>query len=377
MFQYFGRLQLLAEGGGAAGSAAGENGQAAAGPANTGEIDTAAAGLTGRLAELGVPQDKIAKRQKALERRSAARGQQTQQRTREPEKRTPEAGTAVPAETPKEAATVSRQEEAVGSGAPSEAAAGDAAVSGKEEGPAAGAKRLSWDEIKADPEYKAAYDREMQTAIKGRLGSARTAEERYGKIAPALEVLAGYYELDADPEKLDLDALAKRVTEDDRYYEDRAFAEGRTVAAVRERDMQARRERDLREQTIRQHYEGLRRQEAALKERYPTFDLQAELQNPAFARMVAPGSLVPLEDVYFAVHRQEILAAQKEAAEKAAAESMSRSIQAGQQRPVENGATPQAASQSTVNYRDPKYRAALKRQIYEAAARGEKLYPTR
>ena len=59
------------------------------------------------------------------------------------------------------------------------------------------------------------------------------------------------------------------------------------------------------------------------------------------------------------------------------AEQMANSIRSGQARPVENGTSAQAPSNTTFDYAHAsrEQRDALKRRIREAAAQGKKLYP--
>ena len=106
--------------------------------------------------------------------------------------------------------------------------------------------------------------------------------------------------------------------------------------------------------------------------------LYPELQNPVFARMTAPGTgIMSVEDAYRAVHRKEIEAAQSQVIAQRTAEKISNSIQAGSRRPDENGTSGQSASVTTFDYSraSKEQREALKREIYAAKARGEKLYP--
>lgn len=233
-------------------------------------------------------------------------------------------------------------------------------------------KRLTWEEIKADPEYQAEYQKEMQKTVNGRLKQSKAAEEMLGKVKPALEVLAGYYKMDgSDLDKMDLDAFVKAVTEDRTYYEDRSVAEGKSVEVVMEEAAQARKARDVREENLRRHYVSLREQETRLRQTYPNFDLNVEMQNPAFARMTAPGSLLTLEQAYNAVHHSEIVAAAQERAKKEAAEALSKSVQAGQARPQEAGRSAAPAPVPTEDVRSKEYRDRIKRQMREAEARGQ------
>jgi hypothetical protein len=242
--------------------------------------------------------------------------------------------------------------------------------------------RMSWDEIMADPEY----NKQMQLTVQSRLKNAKASEEALSKLAPALELLARRHGLDA--ENMDYEAIAKAINDDDAYYEDKALEMGVTLETAKRIDQQERdharqqREeaRNLEQQKLQNHFMKLEQQGESLKKVFPNFDLRTELQNPAFARMTAPGTgLMSVEDAYRAVHRKEIEAAQSQVIAQRTAEKMSNAIQAGSRRPDENGTSGQSASVTTFDYSkaSKEQREALKREIYAAKARGEKLYPGR
>jgi hypothetical protein len=230
-----------------------------------------------------------------------------------------------------------------------------------------------------DPEY----NKQMQAVVQSRLKTAKTAEENLAKLTPAVELLARKYNL--DPANMDYDALTKAINDDDDYYEEKALEMGVPVETAKkidkmERDNareQAQAERTLQEQKIQQHLINLEQQGEALKKVFPNFDLRTELQNPAFARMTSPNVGISVEDAYYAVHRNEIQAASMQITAQKTAEKISNSIQAGNRRPDESGTSSQAPSVSIFNYRTAsrEQREALKKQIRDAAARGEKLYP--
>jgi hypothetical protein len=241
-------------------------------------------------------------------------------------------------------------------------------------------KRMTWDEIMADPEY----NQKMQATIKARLKNAGAAEEAIAKMAPAIEVLARRH--GQDPANPDYEALAKAISDDDSYYEEMALEQGVTVETAKRLDQEARdrarqqrdQQRTLEEQQIRDHFVSLEKQAESLKKVFPGFDLRAELKNDAFARMLAPGKgIMSVEDAYYAVHRKEIDAARSQVIAQQTAQNISNAIQAGTRRPSENGTTGQAPSVTTFDYSkaNRQQREALKAQIYAAAARGEKLYP--
>lgn len=325
-------LQLFADGTGAAG----EGGEGA----STGENGSAAAEQ--RLLELGVPADKIRKRAKYAVKKAE-----------------PAEQSALPQEQPE--AQAKEQ------------------VAAAEEVPTEEKPKPTWEELMADPDYNG----KMQEVVKARLRETKASEEAMKKLMPALEVLARKHGL--DPENLDYDALNKAISDDNSMYEEKALEMGVSVETAKRMDQlerdsaraQREQERTLEQQKIQQHIQKLEQQGEALKKVFPKFDLRKELQNPAFARMTAPNIGISVEDAYYAVHRNEIQAAAMQVTAQETAKKISNSIQSGQRRPVENGVSGQAASVTTFDYRSAsrEQREAIKRQIREAAARGEKVYP--
>lgn len=317
-------LQLFADGtgdGGAA-SATGENGDAAGHQ---------------RLQELGVPASKIRNRSYKLPTKAAA--------------------PAVPSES-----------------APQAEAPQDDAAPEPTEG-----KRMTWDEIMADPEY----NEQMQKTMKARLKTAGTAEENLGKLGSVLPTLAKYYGLDA--ENLDHAALAEAIGKDDRFIEERAMQNGVDPSVQRKLDEydvlktqnEQQRQMTLQQQMMQQHFMNLEQQAAAMKNVYPNFDLRTEMQNPKFARLVAPNSPISVEDAYYAVHRQELQQKSMQIAAQKTATQISNAIRSNTMHPSENGTSSQAPSVTRFDYSkaSPKEREAFKQRIREASARGEKLYP--
>lgn len=331
-------LQYFAEG--ASGDGGASSGEGAVAQAATGDNATAAAEQ--RLRELGVPEAKIRKRASKIA--SKLPPVQTAKTEAIEEPSAPATETAPTEETKESAPT-----------------------------------RMTWEEIMADPEY----NKEMQSVIKSRIRSEKSATENLEKLMPAIELLAKKHNL--DPKNMDYDALAKAISEDDSLYEDKALEMGVSVDTVKkldqmERDNErttAQQEQTVREQMIQQHLTKLEQQGEEMKKVFPNFDLRKELQNPAFARMTAPGVGISVEDAYYAVHRNEIQAASMQVTAQKTAEKLSNSIQAGSRRPDEAGTSSKATSVSTFDYSkaSKEQRAAFKRDLKMRLARGEKVYP--
>ena len=235
--------------------------------------------------------------------------------------------------------------------------------------------RMSWDEIMADPEY----NKQMQAVVQSRLRSAKGAEETLGKLTPALELLARQHNL--DPANIDYDALAKAISDDESFYEDKALEMGVSIETAKKMDQKERNDareqreqaRTLEEQKFQQHIMKLEQQAEAMKKVFPNFDLRTELQNPNFARMTSPNVGISVEDAYYACHRKELQTAAMQVAAQKTAQKISNDIQAGNRRPSENGTSGQAPSVTTFDYRSmsPEAKKALKDRIRS----GEKIYP--
>lgn len=341
-------LQLFAgEGGGAAGNggAGASGGEGGEGGAVAGVNDGLAA-EDQRLLELGVPEEKLRKRAK----RANARLPEGAVRTAPKETAQPQEQVATAEENPTEEKTE-----------------------------ATTPTRMSWDEIMADPEY----NKQMQSVVQSRLRSAKQAEESLAKLTPALELLARRHGL--DEKNMDYDAIAKAINDDDSYYEDLALEKGVTLETAKRLDQQERetarvqreQARNLEQQRLQNHYMKLDQQGEALKKVFPNFDLRTELRNPVFARMTSPNMGMSVEDAYYAVHRKEIDAARSQVIAQQTTQKISNQIQSGSRRPDENGTSGQSASVTTFDYAKASkaQRDALKKQIYAARARGEKVYP--
>ena len=336
MHNKFKWLQLFADGTGEGGAAdSGVTSPAAAGQ-DTGVNASAVAGQTveptqaDRLRELGVPESKL-KRAKYSQKAAPQKQQET---------------------------------------ASQAAAAGTQEVTEEAKDTA---KRLSWDEIMADPEYNG----EMQKVVKAAKEKLKTSAEALEKLAPAIQLIAKKYGVDAS----DYDAVSKAVVDDDAYYEERAMELGVTTDVAKQLDksekmMRAAEEQQqkfINEQKLMEHIGKLNRQAIELQQKYPDFNLGKELNNPTFARLTAPDLNLPLEDAYELVHREEIKENIRQAALKASIQQVSNAVQSNKNRPNNGVSKSSNASVQTFNYQNATkaQREALKARIRS----GEKIFP--
>ena len=189
--------------------------------------------------------------------------------------------------------------------------------------------------------HKDAYNAKVNEIIRDRLKSSKESEEKLGKLNPLLEVLGKKYNVDP----ADIDQMTKVIGDDDSLYEKEAMERGmdvptyRTVRQLEQENERYRRQEQqtVQEQRMRQHFDGLARQAEELKQMYPSFDLMTEMKNPVFARLTAPNGGIDVRTAYEVVHRDELRGAEMQFAVQKSAERMSKAIQSGSRRPVENG----------------------------------------
>lgn len=211
-----------------------------------------------------------------------------------------------------------------GEGAAPGASEGEAGTSGADREASAQVTGCTWEQLKADPEFRAEADRILER---------NNAERTPGRPRSG---------------------AAESLSQED-------FA----AAAL--------------DPVVARHFSELERQAEALRTLVPGFDLGRELANPAFARLTAPGTGISVEDAFYALHRQELQQAAMQVAAQKTAQLLSDAVRSGSYRPREHGVSAQGASVTGFDYRaaSPQQKAALKKRIREAAARGEKLYPGR
>ena len=226
--------------------------------------------------------------------------------------------------------------------------------------------------------YKADYDARVQATIRDRL---KGSNERMNKLNPIIEAVAQRYGMDtSDLDKLDLNALSEKIAGDTSQYEKEAIETGipaETIAKVKKLEMieaqQARAAKTAQEHArIEQHYNMLKQQGDELKGLYPGFNLEAELQNPAFVRLTAPGVGIDVRTAYEVVHRDEMRGAEMQFAAQKSAQKIAASVQANARRPAENGIS---GSTGAVTKSDPSaWTKADRAEIKRRVSRGEKIY---
>lgn len=201
-------------------------------------------------------------------------------------------------------------------------------------------KEESFDDL-IKGKYKDAFGEKVQGIIRERLKGNQENEDKLNKLTPLLEMLGKKYNVDPT----DYDRMAAVIGDDDSLYEAEAMERGmdvqtfKTVRQLEQANEQYKKqeERSIQEQRMRQHFDGLAQQAQQVRQLYPSFDLMTEMKNPTFFRLTAPNSGIDVRTAYEVVHRDELRGAEMQFAVQKSAERMSKAIQSGSKRPVENG----------------------------------------
>lgn len=226
-------------------------------------------------------------------------------------------------------------------------------------------------------EYKDVYGEKVKGIVHDRLRSSKQEqaknEAKLAELAPVLETLAKKYNIDPTDTK----ALAKAIEDDDEYYAEEAMNRGIPVDELKAEKKMKRENETLRRQLkAREARDNADRQYAAweaqaskAKELYPAFDLNAELKNEAFVRLL--NANIDVTTAYQVLHQDEIIPAAMQYAAKAAASQAAKSAAANAARPVENGVAKRSAA--VVKDDVSKLSKADRAEINRRVARGEKI----
>lgn len=223
-----------------------------------------------------------------------------------------------------------------------EASEGGSPVAGEEAENAPDPKeRLSvWKDL-IQGEYKDLFTQETQRIINQRFKQTKGLEEQVNQMQPVIDMMMARYNIQGN----DVNALRSAIESDESQWVDAADQMGMSVDQYmkfnrlqRENQALQRIEAQRQRDAAAQQYLAQWNQEAEnLKQRFPTFDLNQEIQNPNFARLLTAN--VPMETAFMAVHADDIVSQAMVTTAKATEEKVANNIRANGQRPSENGAS--------------------------------------
>lgn len=222
-------------------------------------------------------------------------------------------------------------------------------------------------------EYKDEFGARVQKIVSERLKDSKDAQTKLERQASAISAMAAYYGLDAE----DYEGITRAIDNDSRLWEEEADRAGIPVEKYREfkkterENAQLRRQMDdirAKEEAART-YAGWMEQAEAAKKFYPSLDLNAEIGNAQFMRLLRGG--VDVRTAYEVVHRDDIYPAIMEHTAKQVEEKITNNIAAKGTRPVENGAG--GTSAAVIRNDVSQFTKADRDEIRRRVARGEKI----
>lgn len=217
--------------------------------------------------------------------------------------------------------------------------------------------------IKSD-EYKDEHQAYMQKTIGDRLKKYNGIEDENSKMRDVLGLVASKYGLDPTAEDF-MDAISKRIEDDDSYYEqyaldhDMSTEEAKKVVSLERKVEKMNQEKQAREaerfeneqkaQAIAK-YQHLLSNAEQTKAEFPNFDLETEMKDPRFVRLCQLNN-DDTTAAYLAIHHREVISQRVQMATQQVREQVAASVASNQSRPVENGMASQSASVQQMNFR--------------------------
>lgn len=229
--------------------------------------------------------------------------------------------------------------------------------------------------------YKKEYDSAIKSAIDKRFKNQQNLQDKLDSFNPMFIALAQKYGVAPNNDgTIPIESLMDKVINDDSLYEEEAFEKGMSVENLKQMKQLERENAMLRQSSQRtreqEEWQNIVSQGNDLKGLYPNFDLEVEMQDPNFGRMLATfqRSGIPnaVRTAYETVHRDEIMAGVVSVAQKSAEEKVVNAIKSNGQRPIENGLSKQSSSQITA-FDPSKLNKSQLLEIKQRAERGERI----
>jgi hypothetical protein len=205
------------------------------------------------------------------------------------------------------------------------------------------AKKPTYEELINSDEYKEEHRKHVKKAVDDRWKKYNGIETKLNAANEALEFAAFKYGLDPNGENFLAD-LKKAMEADDTFVQDYAdkhdmsTEEARRVMSMQRRmeKLERAEETARREAQAREFTQKLVTAGEKTKARFPEFDLDTCMQNPAFVRLVQAtnGNTTA---AYMACYGEDVLNRTAQVAEARATEAVSASVKSNASRPVENG----------------------------------------
>jgi len=238
-------------------------------------------------------------------------------------------------------------------------------------------RRAAFDAFLADPQNKALYDERVNGLINRRFKAHGEMEAKLAAAQPVLDTLMAKHGVKS------MEELQAAIDADASYFEDAANEAGMTVEQYKRFQAVERENARLREaEEHRAQREGVERaaqewmqQAEALKQKFPDFDLQREINDPVtgerFVSLLRSGN-IGVDVAYQVIHMDELMSGAIGQAVRTAQEKVINNIRARGLRPSENGNGGGAAG--VIVKKDPsKFTKADRNEISRRVMRGEEI----
>lgn len=227
--------------------------------------------------------------------------------------------------------------------------------------------------------YKKEYGKAVQSAVNKRM---KTHNAQHEILDPIVQGLARQYGINPNADgTIPLEALRDAYNNDNAHYEKEAYERGMSVDDLKElKNLEAENAR-LRQAQVQEennrYWASMEEQAQRLKATFPDLDFETEMQNPEFAQQLSfyrgadPNHSV--ERAYRNVHFDEIMSGAVGYAVSRANSQLSRAVQSGSKRPIENGVSGGQATASTGAVDPSKLTKAQRDDIIRRAKAGERI----
>ena len=220
-------------------------------------------------------------------------------------------------------------------------------------------------------DYKDIYAERTQRLIDNRFREAKAMQSQLEKAQPILDRVMERYGV------YDTDELLKAIDEDESYYEQEAAEKGLTVEQLKAFKRMERENENLRRAAEERHreeqaqkvYGEWMQQAEKVKEIYPSFDLNAECENPEFVGLLQ--NHIDVKTAYEVLHRDEIMGGVMAYTAQQVKQQTVRDIQARGLRPSENGVDDSPAVVTKMDVKN--MTRAQREELEKRALRGERI----
>lgn len=188
-------------------------------------------------------------------------------------------------------------------------------------------------------EYKDLYSRDVENHINHRFKETEQLRKQVDEYGPLMTMLSSKYGL----ENPDTKTLMEVIDKDNSFWAEAAMEAGMSVdqfkqmkhfeAEHKQLIESARRAEQIRQRE--QVWERWNQEADACAQKFPGFDMDAELNNQSFVRLLGAG--LDVESAYKAAHFDELAKGIATQTEQNTKKKVTDSIKAGSGRPVENG----------------------------------------